>query len=101
VCVLGVVFMPIIPMVDDLTMREVSRSGSDYGLVQLWGSVAFIVTSVATGRAMDATNMPVLFPVFIAFELLAIVAVFGAPKRLLKIAGGKKSNADEIGDTPF
>jgi MFS transporter, PPP family, 3-phenylpropionic acid transporter len=76
---IGAVFMPVIPMIDELTMRHVTTKGADYGRIRLWGSLAFIAASLMVGWAMERVDW-IQFPVFVAAELVAIIVVLSFPR---------------------
>ena len=50
--VTGATFTVLVPFAESVTLAEVRTSGTDYGRVRLWGSVAFIVTSIGAGRLL-------------------------------------------------
>jgi len=46
-------YSPLIPLKESLTMGWVEQEGFDYGRIRLWGSVSFIVVSVAGGFVLS------------------------------------------------
>ncbi len=79
---LGAVFMPIIPLIDDITMRHVREAGADYGHIRLWGSLSFIAASLTVGWAMEAHEW-VQFPVFALAEIIGLVVILTFPASAL------------------
>lgn len=49
----GAAFSAIMPVGDNLTLSHVVAHGLDYGRMRLWGSLSFILMSVAAGRLLD------------------------------------------------
>jgi PPP family 3-phenylpropionic acid transporter len=73
-------FPLLVPLVETQTMAAVYRHSLDYGRIRLWGSLAFIVGSLATGRLLAAYDADwVLWLVLgaLALSLLAAVALPG------------------------
>ncbi len=51
--VLGLAFAPIIPLLDGIAVGAAAHGRLDYGRVRLWGSISFIVASVAGGSLLE------------------------------------------------
>jgi len=73
-------FPLLVPLAESQTMAAVYRHGIDYGRIRLWGSLAFIVGSLATGRLIAAYDADwvlwvVLGPLAVSF--LAAAALPG------------------------
>lgn len=75
----GIVFLPLIPLVDDVTMHYVRSSGRDYGHIRLWGSISFIVASLFVGWLMDRASWA-QFPVFTVSQLIAAAIILKFPR---------------------
>ena len=45
----AVCFQPMIPLVESQTMAAVLRERLDYGRIRLWGSLAFILSTIGAG----------------------------------------------------
>ncbi len=80
----AVCFQPMIPLVESQTMAAVLRERLDYGRIRLWGSLAFILSTIGagsliTGRAPDLVFFLVLGA--LALTLLAALALPAAPGR--------------------
>ena len=69
---------PVMPLGDNLILLTARERGLDYGRMRLWGSVAFIATSIGIGAALAGhgeqliiwTIVGCLFGVFVATALL-------------------------------
>jgi len=73
-------FPLLVPLAETQTMAAVYRHSLDYGRIRLWGSLAFIVGSLATGRLLavyDADWVLWLVLGALALSLLAAVALPG------------------------
>jgi PPP family 3-phenylpropionic acid transporter len=71
---------PLMPLADALALRGLHRYRQAYGPVRLWGSAAFIVSSLGAGAALDtiaASNL--IWLVVAATALTAIAAWVLAP----------------------
>jgi len=51
--VLGLVYAPIIPLLDGMSISAAAAGRLDYGRVRLWGSASFIVASVMGGALLE------------------------------------------------
>jgi PPP family 3-phenylpropionic acid transporter len=47
----------MMPLADSITLASVRREGLDYGRVRLWGSVTFILASIASGAILGRAAM--------------------------------------------
>ena len=78
--VVGITYSATLPMADALVLARVYASGLDYGRLRLWGSVAFIVTSVGIGHVVGVGGeRPILIAV-IALLALAIGGIAALPR---------------------
>lgn len=50
----GLVYPPIHPILDNLTLAVAARSGFDYGRVRLWGSLSFLGVNLLGGAMLGA-----------------------------------------------
>ena len=72
----GAVYAPFIPVSESLFMTGVRRWGYDYGGMRLWGSVAFIVSTLVGGYAIDAWGGGVvLFGMVFGFTIMVLLAL--------------------------
>ena len=60
------VWPPLLPLSESLTMLAVRRDGLDYGRIRLWGSIAFILGAVGAGQVLARSSPEVVFPLVLA-----------------------------------
>jgi PPP family 3-phenylpropionic acid transporter len=71
------VWTPLGPMTDGFTLKGVARHRLNYGPLRLWGSVAFVVTAMASGLIADAIAAPHLIWVIVGVTALSALASLG------------------------
>ncbi len=71
------VWTPLGPMTDGFTLKGVTRYGLNYGPLRLWGSAAFVVAAMASGRIADAIAAPHLIWVIVGATVMSAFASFG------------------------
>ncbi len=51
----------VLPQLEVITMQSVKVAGSSYGSIRLWGSIGFILLTIAVGKALDyfSTDIPI------------------------------------------
>jgi MFS transporter, PPP family, 3-phenylpropionic acid transporter len=82
VAVASIAATPVMPIADAYALHGLTRRGRSYGPVRLWGSVAFIAASFASGVA--ATHLPATA---FAWLIVAALAVAAAVSLALRPAG--------------
>lgn len=76
----GAVYAPYTPVSESLFMTGVRRWGYDYGGMRLWGSVAFIASTLVGGYAIEYWGGGVvLFGMVFGFVLMVVMG-FSAPR---------------------
>ena len=68
----------IIPVIDSLALQGVQRHGLRFGRMRLWGSVAFVVATLASGYAIERFGLapvPLIVIGTLALSLLAGLAL--------------------------
>ncbi|MCJ8324667.1 MAG: MFS transporter [Rhizobiales bacterium] len=60
----------VVPILEGLAIKGADKFGFDFGRTRLWGSVAFIISSYACGKAIDAFGLDA----FITWLLMGAVA---------------------------
>jgi PPP family 3-phenylpropionic acid transporter len=60
--VVAATFSPLASLGEASTLRAVEDQGVDYGRVRLWGSLAFIATSVGVGRVVEGLGTDAVLP---------------------------------------
>ncbi|MDX2202595.1 MAG: MFS transporter [Hyphomicrobiaceae bacterium] len=71
---LAVVWSPVFPLSETVAMGVIRRQGLDYGRMRLWGSVAFILTNLAGGLAIDRLGTHTIVWLLAGLVLLSTLA---------------------------
>lgn len=93
VAVLAACFLsPLMPLVENLTVRAAYDHKLDYGRIRLWGSVTFVLTAVVGGSVLKGAPADLIWLMIVG----AVVLTFGATLTLPadqqpKIAKGEGS----------
>jgi len=67
----------LVPIAENICLREIAVSGAQYGRVRLWGSLGFIAAALGVGALVDAASIGIMFPVLAGSgALLIVVAAF-------------------------
>ncbi len=74
-----IVWPPIMPLAESLTMTAVGVGGYDYGRIRLWGSLSFIAAAVLSGHVLARHPASVLFWMVLAAAALTVVAASALP----------------------
>jgi PPP family 3-phenylpropionic acid transporter len=56
----GFFVVPVFPLAETLTFAQLGGRGGSYGRVRLWGSIGFIVASLAMGRFVGAAGLEIV-----------------------------------------
>jgi PPP family 3-phenylpropionic acid transporter len=70
----SIFFTPVMPLTETYALRGLSERGRAYGPVRVWGSVAFIVGTFATGFAADMIAARHLIWLVVAVSILCVAA---------------------------
>lgn len=100
---LGLVFAPIIPLTDGLTVSAEAQGRLRYGPVRLWGSVAFIVASWFGGELLESQGEPVILWALIGLAGAIAIAsmLLPAGARPTRSPGGLDEPAASPWSRPF
>lgn len=87
----GAFYAPYLPLAESVVVSGVRRYGFDYGSVRLWGSIAFIATTLAVGHLIALWSASIVLPVMVFSFCVAIALAFvtprlGGPERKLSSA---------------
>ena len=52
---------PVVPIVENLCLKEAKKSKIDYGKIRWWGSLGFIIAALITGKVIDLYNENYIF----------------------------------------
>ena len=68
----------LVPIAENVCLREIQERGGEYGRVRWWGSLGFIVAALGVGSSIDAASVGLMFPVLAASSLLlaGVIAFF-------------------------
>jgi PPP family 3-phenylpropionic acid transporter len=80
VLVYGVFSVPVLPLTEATTMEVLDRHGGDYGRIRAWGSVGFIVFSLAWGALVDRGLVATIVPAIAALFALSALSARGFPR---------------------
>ncbi|EJJ24825.1 MFS transporter [Rhizobium sp. CF142] len=73
----GATFAPYVPVVESIVISGVRRWGLDYGSMRVWGSIAFIISTLTGGELVGRWGGGMVLPVMIfGFVLTITMAVF-------------------------
>ncbi len=76
-CLAGAANAPFIPLVDNLTLLAQQKGLIDYGKVRLWGSLAFIASSLLVGRILSsAPEHVILWVIWLGAGAMVMAAYF-------------------------
>ncbi len=68
------VWPPIMPLGESLTMITVHREGLDYGRIRLWGSLSFIAAAVISGRILVDEPPGIIYWMVLSATAVAVIA---------------------------
>lgn len=71
---------PLVPIAENLCLREIKETGAQYGRVRLWGSLGFIAAATAAGRLVGAAGVAAIFPLVAGVGLLLVFVIFRLPE---------------------
>lgn len=80
-CVLfGITYPPLIPLSDGLTVLQARRTpGLRYGRIRLWGSLAFLLTALGLGAALESSPPGVVHVTIVTALVAAGILAFALP----------------------
>ncbi|MCJ8148835.1 MULTISPECIES: MFS transporter [Shinella] len=76
----GAVYSPYVPITEAIMLSGVRRWNFDYGRMRLWGSLAFIVATMAGGWLAGLYGGAMVLPAMAAAFVLTVVGALIAPK---------------------
>ncbi len=69
----------LMPLGENMTLSAATTRGLDYGRIRLWGSVAFIAVSAATGSLLVGRNADTIFLLLAAALVLLLLVTLALP----------------------
>src|ERR1700730_1880197 len=79
----------LMPLGDTMTLGAVRSEGLDYGRIRLWGSVSFIVASIASGAALASSSGERVLPLVLGASALVLLACLCVPS-IRPVKGGAR-----------
>lgn len=76
----NLIWMPVLPLLDAVAMREMRQGRADYGRARLWGSVAFVVMAIAGGAAIEIYGVSLVIPLLVVILLVLGLSALGLPR---------------------
>ena len=73
VLLFGIFWASVLPLTDGLSVSVSEADGADYGRLRVWGSIGFVIASLACGLWMTGPNI-VAFP-FVLAGLMVVLAM--------------------------
>jgi PPP family 3-phenylpropionic acid transporter len=77
--VYGVIYVPLLPLVEAVTLERVTESRWDYARIRLWGTVGFICLSVGFGRVVEVFPLTSVLIGMVVLSACTAVAVEALP----------------------
>ncbi|HWI65988.1 MAG TPA: MFS transporter, partial [Symbiobacteriaceae bacterium] len=84
----GFLYGPVVPIADSVALGEAVRTGSSFPHIRLWGSIGFLIVTVAMGRLYTVIDLRWAFPIYalinvVAWKFASRLPAEGAPSRKL------------------
>ncbi len=76
----GATFSPYVPVVESIVISGVRRWGFDYGSMRVWGSIAFIASTLVGGRLIGSWGGQMVLPVMIFGFVMTMVMALYCPR---------------------
>jgi PPP family 3-phenylpropionic acid transporter len=90
------------PLGDTITLAAARSEGLDYGRIRLWGSVSFIVASIASGAALASSSGERVLPLVLGASTLVLLACLHIPSTRPVKGAARTTGIDLVaGDTSF
>jgi len=90
ILIFGMLWAAVLPLTDGLSVTVSEQELADYGRLRAWGSIGFVITSLAGGVWLVDTNINA-FPLMLTLLMLALAyAARGFP--ILPVAAGYDRN---------
>lgn len=95
----NLIWMPVLPLLDAVAMREMRQGRADYGRARLWGSVAFVVMAMAGGTAIEIYGVALVIPLLVVILLILGLSALGLPREgVVKTSQGTAASIAAILD---
>jgi len=87
-------FSPISPLVDSTALEVADARQRSYGALRAWGTVGFILASLAVGRAVELFDLRVVFIVYAALMFGCLILSLRFPARRHQWTGPLRRGLD-------
>ena len=93
----------LMPLGDTVTLAVARADGLDYGRIRVWGSVSFILASLASGTVLTATSGAAVLPLVLGASALVLLAclLMPSPGRAESRASRRSGMRLVAGDSKF
>jgi PPP family 3-phenylpropionic acid transporter len=88
-------YSPFVPIAESILVSGVRRWGFDYGFLRLWGSVAFVVSTLLGGWLLEFYGGAMVLPAMAIFFATTLLVAIAAP-RLGRAAPVAKPAGEEL-----
>jgi PPP family 3-phenylpropionic acid transporter len=76
----GLFYAPYVPIAEAILITGVRRWGFDYGYLRMWGSIAFVCSTLLGGGLLELYGGAMVLPAMAVFFALAILVAISAPR---------------------
>jgi MFS transporter, PPP family, 3-phenylpropionic acid transporter len=92
----------LMPLGDTITLAAARLEGLDYGRIRLWGSVSFILASIASGAALASSSGERVLPLVLGASTLVLLACLHIPSTRPVKGAARTTGIDVVtGDPRF
>ncbi len=71
---------PLVPIAENLCLREIEATGAQYGRVRLWGSLGFIVAATGAARVVEVAGVAAVFPLVAGVGAVLVFVIARLPR---------------------
>lgn len=94
-------YAPFVPIAEAILVSGVRRWGFDYGMLRLWGSVAFVGSTLAGGWLLDLYGGRMVVPAMAAFFAVTTLIAIIAPRLGRSTLAASRGVPEAGGPSPF
>lgn len=94
VLLFGIFWAAVLPLTDGLSVTVSESEGADYGRLRVWGSIGFVITSLAGGLWLSGVNIATFPYLLAALMVVLALAAQGFPEVPREVA-------EDSGRAPF
>jgi PPP family 3-phenylpropionic acid transporter len=93
---LSLFWVNLMPLIDTIALAGVRRHGLDYGRMRLWGSITFILASIAGGQAVGLLGPEAALWMMTAAAGVTVIAAWGMPRPEARTPGAPVRPAEAL-----